>query len=494
MKDTSKMGGDEGSGYGMGWLRRRGSMMMEGSLVWPLLVVVGLVMFGVLIFVHELGHYIFARYCGIFVSEFAVGFGPRAWSKKWGDTIYSVRWIPIGGFVRMAGMLGAEETKPDIPLGHRVYVRLNGDGGAEELYLYDPGDSVKKGSDGNVGVAPHFWITGWVRGIDTDRLVISLAESQGEEASSTMYPLVMGALVHRDSERSPIEVVPKSCRYDSKTLGQRVLTIFGGPLANLLFTIPLFALFTAISDKDQWIITHVAPGSIAMDQGLQSGDILVSVDEFEVLGREFLRNVMVRGFDSSQSLKLTVKRGDRLEDVTFPHQEMAGSMQGRVVSTGEEVGDRLGALGIQGTYVPGEQGWLDVPKMSLVQMGWVTSWTVKSIKDILQRGIPLQGPDRKVSGMLGILFSVLPRAILSGGVPTLVFIMAVLSINLAILNLIPFIPMLDGGRLFLLFIEMLIGRPIDERIQMGLYYASFVFLMLFLIYLSLGDVLQWIQT
>jgi len=87
-----------------------------------LTIVVGIVVLSVLVLAHELGHFITAKACGVWVEEFGVGFPPRLWGKKWGDTIYSINWIPFGGFNKLSGEV--DPAAPRSLAGKSIGVRL----------------------------------------------------------------------------------------------------------------------------------------------------------------------------------------------------------------------------------------------------------------------------------------------------------------------------------------------------------------------------------
>jgi len=91
-----------------------------------------MIIFGALVFFHELGHFIFAKRAGILVREFAIGFGPKIFSHTKNETTYTIRLLPLGGFVRMAG---EDPEMIDIKPGHRIALVFNGEGLAEKIIL-----------------------------------------------------------------------------------------------------------------------------------------------------------------------------------------------------------------------------------------------------------------------------------------------------------------------------------------------------------------------
>ena len=185
-------------------------------------VFVFVLVLGVIILVHEFGHYYFAKKAGILCHEFAIGMGPVAYQKRKGETVYSIRMIPIGGFVSMAG-----ESINDalIKKEDRIGVELNPSGQILEIVLTDK----KKAS-----------ITGTVQsfdlyGKDQSPLFIEL----DIEGTMTRYPVSREA-VYTLSETKQMWITPQEKSFESKTLSQRFMVIFAGPLMNFILALLLF--------------------------------------------------------------------------------------------------------------------------------------------------------------------------------------------------------------------------------------------------------------
>jgi regulator of sigma E protease len=207
---------------------------------------------------HELGHLFFAKKAGILCHEFSFGMGPKLWSKKKGETFYSIRAIPFGGYVSMSG----EEIEADIvKIGDEV--RLGFDEFARVNRIIIAPDSAKFADLKLVKVE--------TVDLTTDgKLFIN------------EYPVNDGAFYVDDKKQ--VQIAPKSRRFDSKTIPQRFLTTFGGPLMNFVLALVVFlivAFSIGVPDGKSTIVSDVnelAPAG----EVLEAGDRIVSINGVEV--------------------------------------------------------------------------------------------------------------------------------------------------------------------------------------------------------------------
>lgn len=439
-----------------------------------------------LVFIHEMGHYLFARRCGVFVYEFAVGFGPRVWSRRnrKSGTIWSFRAIPLGGFVRMLGSMEAEDTQPSISVGSRIYIRVDDEGRVDTLYLYDPGETEKR----ELGKGSFTWYEGMVRAVDfKDSMTISLDVQEKGTSSPRSFPVLVGAGVYSGSgsDKTLVRVVPPHLRYDAKGRGKRVLVSFAGPLFNILLAIPLLFFYTGVSDKDRLFFDDVLDSSPAMRAGIQPGDALEKVSNFEVMGRRFSQNAYVKALGKNEPMILTVRGADDqrrdVELIPKPLQE------GRKISS---FSGMMSEIGVTYDFRPQTIRWLDIPRISFAHAAWMAESTWDSIVGIFTKGIPLYGPERKGGGPLLVIKMLVDS---TKSLNAFLYILANLSFVLAFFNLIPFIPVLDGGRIFLLLIEAIRRKPNTPRVEMVLAALGFFLMILFFVYVSIGDIIHLVN-
>ncbi|HYD50679.1 MAG TPA: RIP metalloprotease RseP [Terriglobales bacterium] len=317
-----------------------------------------IVVLGFLIVFHELGHFLVAKRCGVSVLKFSIGFGPKLFGRKFGETEYVVSAIPLGGFVKMVGEDPDEELTPE------------------------------------------------------------------EQAVS----------------------------FQGKGLLQRTAIVIAGPAANLLFALIVFTLVFAVYGarlpSDAAKVGGVNPGDPAATAGLQAGDLITKVDGAPVESWDKLSEI-IRG-SGGRTLNLTVDRGGSTV-------ELAVTPQAKPDRTlfGETIGDAF-FIGIERGFDQQDVGFVEAMQYGGSQTLWWMKTLVMSIVKMLQGRIPAD----QIGGPILIVQQAGQQAKL--GFENLLNFMAVISINLGVLNLLP-IPVLDGGHLFFFAIEGILRRPLQVR-------------------------------
>ncbi len=315
-----------------------------------------ILLLGIVIFFHELGHFIAARISGVRVLKFSIGFGPRVIGMKRGETEYLISAIPLGGYVKMYGEEPGEEIPPQ----------------------------------------------------------------------------------------------EKAFSFSHKPLSTRAFIVFSGPLFNLLLAVPLFAIIYMIgAPVPSSEIGEVIKDSPAEKAGLQPGDRIIEIDGMEVRSWDEVTERIQK--KAGVPLRLTVKRAtDTFYVTVVPRKEKVKNL------FGEEI--EVGLIGIK----PSERTIIRrLDPLSAIIQGFLKTGEViyligLSIIKLIQRVIPLE----TIGGPIMIL-DVAKRSAESGIITFFAF-MAIISINLGVLNLLP-IPILDGGHLLFYLVEKLRGRPLSER-------------------------------
>lgn len=326
----------------------------------------------VIVFVHEMGHYLVARWNGVAIHTFSIGFGPElfGWNDRHG-TRWRVSAVPLGGYVRFLGDMNAASL-PD----------------AESPMLQDP------------ALAPHLFV--------------------------------------------------------NKSVWQRIAIVAAGPLANVILTfLILYALLLGYGRYTvPAVIGEVLPGSVAQSAGFLPGDEIVAVDGY-----------VVRGFDDFQRYVAT----SPARPVTI-ELERDGALQVlELTPEAVEIEDRFGNSQRVGRIgVSREVAEMD---LTLYRPGPVEAigMTVEEIRFIIQRTGQFLGDFFVGRGDVEQLSGPVKVAKVSGEVATLglvalINLMALLSLNIGIFNLLP-VPMLDGGHLLYYLIEAVRGRPLSMRVQ-----------------------------
>ncbi len=344
-----------------------------------------IVVLGVLVFVHEFGHYLAARLVGVHVEVFSIGFGPPivTWRDRVG-TIWKLAWLPLGGYVKLHGQ---ERPAPAEPVEPR-----------------EPG-----------------------------RLARMLGARGNREPSPVPAPV-------------PTQWMPGKV-FHEKRVGARALVVAAGPIANFLLAMVLFAALFATAGRPviQPVAGGILPDSAASRGGLQVNDRIVAIDGARITSFEDIQTIITA--HPAEKLTVTVKRGDATLDLPI------------LTDARESGGRKVGVLGIRGGDVTYQHVSLPQALIGGVTQTWqVTSETLAGVGQMIsgQRGTEdLGGPLRiaQLSGQVAQL-----------GFASLVSFIAVLSVNLGLINLFP-IPVLDGGHLLFYLAEAIRGRPVPPRAQ-----------------------------
>ena len=419
-----------------------------------------LLVLGVLIFVHELGHFIAAKAVGIGVPRFSIGFGPPTPLRfQRGETEYRVSWVPLGGYVKMASKeeleaqesLEGGETAPDFP--------------PDKFFESKPlWARILVISAGVIMNAMFAWVAysavAAVYGrVEDPTTKIASVDAQGLPSSASMLAdLPFGAQIVRingDTISSWNAVV----RGIVDPTSPRLRIDFAGGLESAIIPIAgtqaeaRFAIYESLNPLIAPRVGLLAPSGPAAEAGLQEGDLITSIDGEAIQSWDQLVEAVEAGV--GQELQLEVQRDDaRVLLSVIPEEQTV--IDG---DTGEE--RKVGRIGIGPWVVRVRYGLASAPIEGLrrtVEDGGLVWFALKGMVTGRVSPRELGGPILigQVSGRFARL-----------GPSALISFMAFLSINLAILNLLP-IPVLDGGHLVFLFIEGIRGKPLSVAVRLRL--------------------------
>lgn len=418
------------------------------------IVFLTVLMFFVIVTVHEWGHYFFAKRAGILVREFAIGFGPKLFSYKRNETQFTLRLLPFGGYARMAG---EDPELVQISGGQTVALRLEGDL-VKKIYL-DRLDSRK-----NV-------IRGEVQHIDLEDDLVVRLDVDGEVSAYQVHPQAM--MVTKGKET---QIAPRDRQYGSKTVGQRALSIFAGPLMNFILAFVLFALHIQMAgipleQPSHLQIGEVMKGMPAEEAGLRTGDIIETIDGKPV-GTDANNMIEMIQASKNKPMEWTVKRGEETLSFTITPQG-AENEDGKIGSTIITFFPTRSASFGETFQVAG-QAMVNTTKA--IFLGFQQLIKQFSMDD-------LGGPVRtfEVTGQIA-----------KQGIAQLTQWAAILSLYLGIFNLLP-IPALDGSRLIFLGVEALRGKPVDPNREGMVHFIGFAMLFLLMIAVTYNDILRLIH-
>ena len=372
-------------------------------------VIYAIIVLGILIFVHELGHFLLAKLMGVSVEKFSLGFGPKLLGKKIGETEYLLSAFPLGGYVKMFG-----------------------EGG-----FIEGGESDPRPEDEN---AP------------TD---------------VTSEP-VLRELTDDEKARS----------FAHKPVLARIAIVMAGPVFNLLFAWLIFIVLCMIGVPTVTTkIGEALKDKPAARAGMQKGDVITAINNKSIKRWD---EIAVGVFASNgKPLTLTIKRADK--DISFtitPEARVSKNLFGEkisgyaigVASAGEVVTEYFNPFQavIKGT----EQTWkvIDLTFMSLVKM--------------VQRVVPMDS----VGGPIMIAKMAGEQA--SAGIAPFLAFMALLSVNLGVLNLLP-VPVLDGGHLLFYVMELIFRRPVPQKIREYAQQIGMVLLLGLMVLAFYNDIIRY---
>ncbi|TFE02792.1 RIP metalloprotease RseP [Jeotgalibacillus salarius] len=419
-------------------------------------VIAFIIIFGALVFFHELGHFVFAKRAGILCREFAIGMGPKVLAFKRNETQYTLRLLPIGGYVRMAGE-DAEllELKPGFRAG----------------LILDQDEKVQKVILNNKDRYPDLRVVE-VAEADVEKDLYIKGYEEGEEILQT-FKLSETTVFVEDGVET--QVAPYNRQFNSKKLHQRFLTIFAGPAMNfvLAFIVLTILGMAAGIPADRAVLGDVVPGDPAAEAGLEKGDEVVSISGEEISTWNELTSIVSRS--PGEEITLDVRRGEESLSFNVVPEE-------RTIEQGEETTSQ----GIIGVYNP----LIESPNIfQSIKYGaeQTYAYTVL-IFDLLGQLITGQFSIDALAGPVGIYKSTEEVAAL--GIYQLMQWGAILSINLGIMNLLP-LPALDGGRLLFFGFEALRGKPIDRQKEGMVHFVGFALLMLLMIVVTWNDIQRY---
>lgn len=449
----------------------------------PLYILYAILIFGLLIFIHELGHFIVARLCGVKVLEFAIGMGPKlfSWVGKKSGTRFSLRLLPFGGFVNMLGETGMEVVQGD-----------NGEGEKSAVLLRETRNEEDK--DTTYTVTPDLASQAYCYQSVWKRILISVAGPamnlilglllmlvivlvQGQNSAATT--VVAGFHVQYTAEEAQYGFEKDDHLYSVN--GERLLSYaeferFVKEANGQSITVTVQRINADHTDYEMIDIPvslteadlDLFTGSLSENCGLNIGDKVIKVNSTRVHTYDELSyEIMNQGY---KPLALTVMRdGEKvvLDDVIVPSYESEGVVFGNM--------DFL-------IYREPEFNFTTVIKHT-----WFRSLsTVKMVYDSLFGLFSGRYGVEAVSGPVGIT-KVVGQAAQYGLVPVLNLVV-IISINLGVMNLLP-IPALDGGHIFIYLIEVVRRKPMKRELEGIINFVGLVLMLALAVLIAIKDII-----
>ncbi|MGH2317492.1 RIP metalloprotease RseP [uncultured Planococcus sp.] len=410
-----------------------------------------IIIFGALVFFHEFGHFLFAKRAGILVREFAIGMGPKILGITKGETLYTLRLLPIGGYVRMAG---EDMDTIQLQAGHRIGVLLNKEGQAKKIIMNQkhvyPEILFLEVEEADLEKEL------WIKGYDEDEKLVRI-------------DVARDAVVEENGRETIL--APYDRQFDSKTVGKRFMTIFAGPLFNFILA---FLIFTALGMMQgiptfEPVITEVTEESPAAEAGMQNGDLVTEIEGNSIgTWDELVESVQN---NAGNPLEFEVERNGEALNFTITPE------------ISEQSPEQIGVIGVL-YQSPVEKDFLG----SFVYGAEQTVFWFKEIFRLLGMLVTGQFTIDALSGPVGIYKTT--EEVAKYGFFTLMSWAGMLSINLGIMNLLP-LPALDGGRLMFFILEAVRGKPVDRQKEGMVHFVGIMLLMLLMIVVTWNDIQKY---
>ena len=497
-----------------------------------------IVVLGIIILVHEWGHFYFAKKAGILCHEFSIGMGPVLWQTKKGETTYSIRAIPIGGYVLMAG----EEAASLIKKGQRIKLEVENNLVTKIIvdlknkqYIDEPSYEV---------------IDFDLYGKDQEKFI---AVEDDELVTYELSDIAFYVLPNNE-----IQIAGYYRSIESKSLWQRFMAIFAGPMMNILLALLVFfilGLLVGRPDLDSTRLGGILANSPASSIGLEEGAIITSINGVTISNWEELSEQLDQ---SSSSIAIEYElEGQLVEAELVPRIIFYGAG-----FSSDFTSDKLILAGINEQTLAGQAGLINGDEILNINNQEVLTWDeVVSVFEtnvsgesvtllinrngvesgfiltpyeeavVISQGVPLVATQIGINadtifdplyavqtaflGTIGSVTSIvdtvrliatseqvgvsdlagpvgiysLTSQALSQGAQSLLSWMGLLSVNVAVINLLP-VPALDGGRLVFLGVEAITKRSVNRELESRIHTAMFFMLLAFFAFVTWNDIVR----
>ena len=408
-----------------------------------------ILVFGIIVVVHEFGHFYFAKKSGILVREFAIGMGPKIFAHIGKDgTAYTIRILPLGGYVRMAGW-GDDTT--EIKTGTPVSLTLADDGKVKRINL-----SGKKLDQTALPMQ--------VTQFDfEDKLFIKGLVLEEEKTFAVDHDATVV-----EADGTEVRIAPLDVQYQNATIWGKLITNFAGPMNNFILGVVVFWILIFMQGGVRDVDTnqfHVMPQGALAKVGVPETAQITKIGSHEVSNWESL----IQAVESET------------KDKTAPTLDVTISEKGsdkQVTVTPEES---------QGRYLLGVQPGIKSDFLSMFVGGFTTA--ADSALRILSalKNLIFQPDLNKLGGPVAIFKASSDAA--KNGIENVLYFLAMISINIGIFNLIP-IPALDGGKIVLNILEAIRHKPLKQEIETYVTLAGVAIMVVLMIAVTWNDIMR----
>ena len=408
-----------------------------------------ILVFGIIVVVHEFGHFYFAKKSGILVREFAIGMGPKIFAHIGKDgTAYTIRILPLGGYVRMAGW-GDDTT--EIKTGTPVSLTLTDDGKVKRINL-----SGKKLDQTALPMQ--------VTQFDfEDKLFIKGLVLEEEKTFAVDHDATVV-----EADGTEVRIAPLDVQYQNATIWGKLITNFAGPMNNFILGVVVF-----------WILIFI-----------QGGVRDVETNQFHVMSQGALAKVGVP--ETAQITKIGSHEISNWESLiqaveAETKDKTAPTLDVTISENGSEKQVSVSPEESEGRYLLGVQPGIKSDLLSMFVGGFTTA--ANSALSILSglKNLIFHPDLNKLGGPVAIFKASSDAA--KNGIENVLYFLAIISINIGIFNLIP-IPALDGGKIVLNILEAIRRKPLKQEIETYVTLAGVVIMVVLMIAVTWNDIMR----
>ena len=408
-----------------------------------------ILVFGIIVVVHEFGHFYFAKKSGILVREFAIGMGPKIFAHIGKDgTAYTIRILPLGGYVRMAGW-GDDTT--EIKTGTPVSLTLAEDGKVKRINL-----SGKKLDQTALPMQ--------VTQFDfEDKLFIKGLVLEEEKTFAVDHDATVV-----EADGTEVRIAPLDVQYQNATIWGKLITNFAGPMNNFILGVVVFWILIFMQGGVRDVATnqfHVMPQGALAKVGVPETAQITKIGSHEISNWESLIQAVESETKdkTAPSLVVTISENGSDKQVTVTPEEN------------------------QGRYLLGVQPGIKSDFLSMFVGGFTTA--ADSALRILSalKNLIFQPDLNKLGGPVAIFKASSDAA--KNGIENVLYFLAMISINIGIFNLIP-IPALDGGKIVLNILEAIRRKPLKQEIETYVTLAGVVIMVVLMIAVTWNDIMR----
>lgn len=408
-----------------------------------------ILVFGIIVVVHEFGHFYFAKKSGILVREFAIGMGPKIFAHIGKDgTAYTIRILPLGGYVRMAGW-GDDTT--EIKTGTPVSLTLTDDGKVKRINL--SGKKLDQTALPMQVIQFDFEDKLFIKG-----LVLEEEKTFAVDHDATVV----------EADGTEVRIAPLDVQYQNATIWGKLITNFAGPMNNFILGVVVF-----------WIL-------IFMQGGVRD----VDTNQFHVMPQGALAKVGVP--ETAQITKIGSHEISNWESLiqaveTETKDKTASTLDVTIFENGSDKQVTVTPEESQGRYLLGVQPGIKSDFVSMFVGGFTTA--ADSALRILSalKNLIFQPDLNKLGGPVAIFKASSDAA--KNGIENVLDFLAIISINIGIFNLIP-IPALDGGKIVLNILEAIRRKPLKQEIETYVTLAGVVIMVVLMIAVTWNDIMR----